>query len=45
MKQYTEKELVAFGNYLLSDERNEKISNNNKGNVTDADVANFKILN
>ncbi len=37
-----EKQLVDFGNYLLSDERNERTSEINRKNVTDADLANFK---
>lgn len=43
MSQFTEKELVAFGNYVLSDERNESlVHETNKKEVTDADLANFK---
>lgn len=38
----TENELTSFGNYLLSNERAERISNINKGNVTHADYENWK---
>lgn len=41
---YTEKQLVEFGNFLLSDKRNKSISRVNKQNVTDADISNFKEL-
>ena len=40
-KTYTEAELVKFGNYLLSDHRKERISNEMKQSVTDADICNF----
>lgn len=40
--KYSEKDLVAFGNYLLSQTRDERTSNQNKGNVTHADMMNFK---
>ena len=33
---------IAFGNYLLSTERNKLVSEQNKQNVTDADIENFK---
>lgn len=36
------KELVSFGNYLLSKERENRISNINKSNVTHADYWNWK---
>lgn len=40
---YTEKELVSFGNYLLSKEREETIIHDRvKDKVTDADIANWK---
>lgn len=39
MKQ---KEVVSFGNYLLSKEREERISDINKRNVTHADLENWK---
>lgn len=40
---FDEKMLVAFGNYLLSTERKNKITNPGSGNaVTDADLQNFK---
>lgn len=42
-KMYTEKELVAFGNYLLSDERKETIVHPQvKDKVNDVDLANWK---
>lgn len=34
--------LTSFGNYLLSKEREERISEINKHNVTHADVENWK---
>lgn len=37
-----EKEITDLGNYLLSTERAEKISEINKHNVTHADVENWK---
>lgn len=40
---YTEKELVEFGNYVLSEERKTSIEHEqNLNQVTDADLANFK---
>lgn len=40
---FTEKELVDFGNYLLSKEREQTIINDQvKDKVTDADLANWK---
>lgn len=45
MVKYTEAELVAFGQYLLSKGRAEKISENNSPNaeeVTHADLENWK---
>jgi tRNA A22 N-methylase len=50
-KRFTEKQLVAFGNYLLSDERNEMIEKHpelkdtveqRKKEVSHADVENWK---
>ena len=39
---FTKKDLIAFGNYLLSKERKETIINEvNKKNVTHADIENF----
>ena len=37
-----EKELVSFGNYLLSEKRKKRTSNINQSNVTDADLANWR---
>jgi hypothetical protein len=37
-----EADLVSFGAYLLSEERQSRISEVNKNNVTDADIANWK---
>lgn len=43
-KQFTEKDLVDFGNYLLSEKREETIENKeNIKKVHDCDIANFKI--
>jgi len=42
MKQKTEEQLVSFGNYLLSKERNELVSEINKDKVTHADLENWK---
>ena len=36
---FSKKDLVKFGNYLLSNER--KVKPINKQNVTDADIENF----
>ena len=33
---------TSFGNYLLSEERNERVSDLNKNNVTHADYENWK---
>lgn len=42
MKQFTEKDLVDFGNYLLSYERQKTIENKeNIKKVHDCDIANF----
>lgn len=41
-KKYTEKDLVAFGLYMVSTERKKKVSKINRRKVTDADVENFK---
>jgi len=42
-KQFTEKDLVDFGNYLLSFKRKETIKKEvNKRKVHDCDLANFK---
>jgi hypothetical protein len=38
---FNKKDLVKFGNYLLSKERNESVSDLNKDKVTHADVENF----
>lgn len=39
---YTEKDLVAFGNYLLSEERKNNLAHeSNYSAVTDADIANY----
>lgn len=43
-KQFTEKDLVDFGNYLLSEKREETIENKeNIKKVHDCDIANFRI--
>ena len=41
--KYKTKELVSFGNYLLSKRRKKRISKINRHYVTDADVANWKV--
>lgn len=45
MMKYTEKQLVQFGNYLLSSKRDNLTSELNKLNVTHADIENFKHKN
>lgn len=42
MENFTEKDLVSFGNFLLSKERQESVSAENQNAVTDADLANWK---
>lgn len=41
MKTYTEKELIQFGNYLLSDGRKKMVKKNNRNMVHHADIENF----
>lgn len=38
---FNKKDLVKFGEYLLSDKRKESVSKLNKNKVTHADVENF----
>lgn len=38
---FNKKDLVSFGKYLLSDERNKKVREINKQNVTHADLSNW----
>jgi len=38
---FNKRDLVRFGEYLLSDKRNESVSDLNKNKVTHADVENF----
>ena len=46
MKQFTEKDLVDFGNYLLSKVRSKTIkAKANIKMVYDCDIANFKEIN
>lgn len=46
MKTYTEKQLIEFGNYLLSKERKAKIKKKvNINSVHDCDIENFKTNN
>lgn len=41
-KLYSEKELISFGNYLLSKERAKLVKNKvNKDKVSDSDLQNF----
>lgn len=43
-KRYTEAELVAFGNYLLSKQRTETIEvKENLDKVHDCDIENFRL--
>jgi hypothetical protein len=39
---FNEADLVSFGAYLLSEERQSRISEVNKNNVTDADIQNWR---
>ncbi len=39
---FNRKDLVEFGNYLLSEERKNRTSEINQSNVTHADVENWK---
>lgn len=41
----TQKEMVKFGTYLLSQKRRLRISEQNKNKVTDADLSNYKDYN
>lgn len=43
-QDYTERDIIAFGNYLLSDFRKKNTSEINKHCVTDADFKNYKEL-
>lgn len=45
MSNLTKKELVSFGNYLLSEERKKRTRPINRKNVTHADYCNWKELN
>lgn len=40
---FNKKDLVSFGNYLLSDDRNRLVSEINKQNVTHADYENWLV--
>ena len=42
MNHSEEKNIISFGNYLLSKERNDSVSEINKNNVTHADLENWK---
>ena len=44
MAKYKTKDLVSFGNYLLSPNRMDNISKENLRTVTDADIQNWKEL-
>ncbi|KKN36697.1 hypothetical protein LCGC14_0770850 [marine sediment metagenome] len=39
---FNRKDIVSFGNYLLSQERMKRISEENKDKVTQADIENWK---
>jgi hypothetical protein len=39
---FNKKDIVSFGNYLLSEERKNRISELNQNNVTHADIENWK---
>lgn len=39
---YNKKDLVSFGNYLLSEERKKQVSEVNQENVTHADIENWR---
>lgn len=43
LEKFTRKQLVSFGNYLLSEERNKTINPQVKGGVNHADIENWKV--